>query len=36
MIRLLFANLRYALTEWQQRHIDGETWTRLRALWEGK
>lgn len=31
-----YDNCRQVYKEWQQRHLECETWTRLRALWEGK
>ena len=36
LMRLLVTNLRTRWQEWRQRQHDGDTWTRLRALWEGK
>ena len=36
LLTLLACNLRYRWADWRRRQMEGETWTRLRALWEGR
>ena len=33
---LVLMNLRYRWQEWRRRLTEGQTWSRLRALWEMK